>query len=175
MAGHHSNSNCKFLVNIFKIFKKFFESSTWKSTTWKFFKKNRKTSNIYFLIGNSPSPLGSDEAIQKYQKRKMCHRSWKIVIYKESTDPVKSIDLYEYRCSTPPLPEIEVFDAIVSLETGSTKTPNYTFEIKKTYTENFSTRKVSCIAYFDVKIVYCSKPFLLVKSRDKSNDISGES
>jgi len=98
-----------------------------------------------------------------------------MVIYKESTDPVKSIDLYEYRCSTPPLPEIEVFDAIVSLETGSTKTPNYTFEIKKTYTENFSTRKVSCITYFDVKIVYCSKPFLLVKSRDKSNDISGES
>jgi len=50
-----------------------------------------------------------------------------MVIYKEPTDPVSSIDLYEYRCPTPPLPEIEVFDALVSLDTASTKKPNYTF------------------------------------------------
>jgi len=36
-----------------------------------------------------------------------------MVIYEEPTDPDNSID--QYRCPTPPLPETEELDAIVSL------------------------------------------------------------
>ena len=68
-----------------------------------------------------------------------------MVIYKEPTGLDNSIDLYEYRCPTPPLADIEELDAIVSLDTASTKQPKHTFEIKKSKMQDLSTRTVSFI------------------------------
>jgi len=62
-----------------------------------------------------------------------------MVIYEEPTDPDNSIDLYEYRCSTPPLAEIEEVDAIVSLDTSTTRKPKHTFEIKRSKKEDLLT------------------------------------
>jgi hypothetical protein len=68
-----------------------------------------------------------------------------MVVYEEPTDPDNSIDLYEYRCPTPPLAETEYFDAIVSLDTASIKWHKHTFEIKRSKKEDLSTRTVSFI------------------------------
>jgi hypothetical protein len=64
-----------------------------------------------------------------------------MVIYEEPTDPKNSIDLYEYRC----LAKTEELDAIVGLETVSTKPPKHTFEIKRSKREAFITRTVTLI------------------------------
>ncbi len=54
-----------------------------------------------------------------------------MVIYEEPTDSDNSIDLYEYRCRTPPIAETGKLDPIVSLDTASTGKPKHTFEIKR--------------------------------------------
>jgi hypothetical protein len=66
-----------------------------------------------------------------------------MVIYEEPTDPDNSIDLYEYRCPTPPLAETEKLDAIASLNTASTRKPKHTIEIKRSKKEELPTRTVS--------------------------------
>jgi hypothetical protein len=68
-----------------------------------------------------------------------------MVIYEEPTDPDNSIDLYEYRCPTPPIAETEEFDPIVSLDTVSARKPEHTFEIKRSKKEDLSTRTVRLI------------------------------
>jgi len=68
-----------------------------------------------------------------------------MVIYEEPTDPDNSIDLYEYRCRTPPLAETEELDAIVSLDTASTKKSKHTFQIERSKKEDLSTSTVSFI------------------------------
>jgi len=66
-----------------------------------------------------------------------------MVIYEEPTDPDNSIDLYEYRCRTPPLAETEELDAIVSLDTTSTRKSKHTFEIKRSKRVDLPSRTVS--------------------------------
>ena len=68
-----------------------------------------------------------------------------MVIYEEPTDPDNSIDLYEYRCRTPPLAETEELDALVSLDTSATRKPKHTFEIKKSKREDLPTITVRFI------------------------------
>jgi len=68
-----------------------------------------------------------------------------MVIYEEPTDPDNSIDLYEYRCPTPPLAETEELDAIVSLDTATTKKNKHTFEIKGRKKEEIPTETVRSI------------------------------
>ncbi len=68
-----------------------------------------------------------------------------MVIYEEPTDPDNSIDLYEFRCPTPPLADTEKLDAIVSLNTAKARKPKHTFEIKRSKKKNFPTRTVSLI------------------------------
>jgi len=66
-----------------------------------------------------------------------------MVIYEEPTDTDNSIDLYEFRCPTPPLAETEGFDAIVSLDITSTRKPKHTFEIKRSKRKDVPTITVS--------------------------------
>jgi len=68
-----------------------------------------------------------------------------MVIYEESTDTDNSIDLYEFRCPTPPLADTEKLDAIVTLNTASTRKPKHTFEIKRSKREDVPTITVSFI------------------------------
>ncbi len=69
-----------------------------------------------------------------------------MVIYEEPTAPDNSIDLFENRCPTPPLAETEELDAIVSLDTATTKNLKHTFEIKRNKKkEDFPTRIVILI------------------------------
>ncbi len=42
-----------------------------------------------------------------------------MVVYEEPTDPDNSIDLYEYRCPTPPLAETEYFDCLGFIVSGT--------------------------------------------------------
>jgi hypothetical protein len=68
-----------------------------------------------------------------------------MIIYEEPTDPDNSIDLYEYRRPTPPLAETEELDAIVSLDTATTRKPKHTFEIKSSKREDLPTIRVRFI------------------------------
>ncbi len=68
-----------------------------------------------------------------------------MVVYEEPPDPDNSIDLYEFRCPTPPLAETEELDAIVSLETAKTRKPKHTFDIKRSKREDLPTRTVNLI------------------------------
>jgi hypothetical protein len=75
----------------------------------------------------------------------MNDRIHEMVIYKEPTDPGNSIDLYEYRCRTPPLTETKELDAIVNLDTPSARKPDYTFEIERSKKEEILTKTVRLI------------------------------
>jgi len=75
----------------------------------------------------------------------MNDRITEMVNYEEPTDPDNSIDLYEYRRLMPPLAETEELDAIVSLDTASTRMPEHTFEIKRNNTGDLPTRTVRLI------------------------------
>ncbi len=75
-----------------------------------------------------------------------------MVIYEEPTDPDNSIDLYEYRCPIPLLAETEELDALVSLDTASTRKPQHTFEIKRSKVD-LPTRIVRFIYWFYINIV----------------------
>jgi len=66
-------------------------------------------------------------------------------IYEEPTDPNNSIDLYEHRCPTPPLAETEEVDALVSLDTATTRKPKHNFEIKRSKREDLPTITVRFI------------------------------
>jgi len=74
-----------------------------------------------------------------------------MVIYEEPTDPDNSIDVYEYRCQTPPLAEIEELDAIVRLDTATTRKLKHTFEIKRSKRKAILTRTVSFITRFNIQ------------------------
>jgi len=87
-----------------------------------------------------------------------------MVIYEEPTDPDNSIDLYENRCPTPPLAETKYFDAIVSLDTATTRKLKHTFEIKRSKIKAIPTRTVSFITRFNIqsehfKLILCTFQF----------------